>query len=396
MSGYKGDFTTANTMIVLFSTFDSNDPSASVITSDFVLGDIRIYKDGSVTQRSSTSGIVLLDTDGINFDALVGVHGFSVDLSDNDDAGFYAAGSEYNITVGPITVDGAVITFEAASFSVERVGGAIALLKGTNSLADIETKIDAVKTETALIVGDTNELQVDNVPGLIAALPTAVEIQAEMEANGASLLDTIRDELANATDGLSALKTLIDAIPTTMVGTDNAFLASVGGALADAAAAGEVTTADTLVQYIKQLINILIGNPGVVTFKAEAAPANGVSLSEVIRAIHVDTSTGVAVADGGITSVTFGAGAIDAAALSTDAGAELADAHLNRNMATGTDSGSSTVRTPRDALRSLRNRVDLSENTLTVFEEDDVTEAWRASLTTTGDSNFPTAMDPSG
>jgi hypothetical protein len=44
--------------------------------------------------------------------------------------------------------------------------------------------------------------------------PTVAEIQAEMEENGASLLDTIRDELANGTDGLSALKTLIDAIST--------------------------------------------------------------------------------------------------------------------------------------------------------------------------------------
>jgi len=44
--------------------------------------------------------------------------------------------------------------------------------------------------------------------------PTVGEIQAEMEEDGASLLDTIRDDLANGTDGLGALKTLIDAVPT--------------------------------------------------------------------------------------------------------------------------------------------------------------------------------------
>lgn len=66
------------------------------------------------------------------------------------------------------------------------------------------------------------------VPDAAGTAPTAAEIQAELEENGASLLDTIRDELANGTDGLSALKTLIDAIPTTaMRGTDNAALASV-------------------------------------------------------------------------------------------------------------------------------------------------------------------------
>lgn len=106
-------------------------------------------------------------------------------------------------------------------------------------------------------------------------------------------LTALQTDLNNGVDGLGALKTLLDAIPTTMRGTDNAALASVVGALADGAAADEVTSGDTLVQYTKQLINILIGTPGVATFKAEAAPASGVSLSEVIRAIHADV-TGIA------------------------------------------------------------------------------------------------------
>ncbi len=77
---------------------------------------------------------------------------------------------------------------------------------------------------------------------------------------------------------------------TDMRGTDNAALASVVGALADAAAAGDPTDADTLMQYIKQLINILIGTAGIATFPAEAAPGDGVSLAEVIRAMHADVT----------------------------------------------------------------------------------------------------------
>lgn len=49
---------------------------------------------------------------------------------------------------------------------------------------------------------------------LIDAVPTASEIQTEMEEDGASLLDTIRDDLANGTDGLGALKALIDTLDT--------------------------------------------------------------------------------------------------------------------------------------------------------------------------------------
>ena len=142
MSGYQGDFTTANTIYVFFNTFDSNDPSASVTLTGLATTDIEIYKDGSATTRASDSGYTLLDTDGIDFDGTTGVHGFSVALSDNGDAGFYAAGSEYVIVVGPVTVDAATVNFVAATFSIERAGGALALLKGTNSLANIEDKID--------------------------------------------------------------------------------------------------------------------------------------------------------------------------------------------------------------------------------------------------------------
>ncbi len=56
---------------------------------------------------------------------------------------------------------------------------------------------------------------------LTTDIPTVTEIQTEMEENGASLLDTIRDDLANGTDGLGALKTLIDTVNTDLSnGTD--------------------------------------------------------------------------------------------------------------------------------------------------------------------------------
>ena len=77
---------------------------------------------------------------------------------------------------------------------------------------------------------------------------------------------------------------------TDMRGTDNAALASVLGALNDTAAAGDPTNSDTALQYLKQILNVLIGTAGVATFPAEAAPANAVSLAEVIRAIHADVT----------------------------------------------------------------------------------------------------------
>ena len=66
---------------------------------------------------------------------------------------------------------------------------------------------------------------------------------------------------------------------------------------------------------------------------------------------------------------------------------------LDRNMATGTDSGSPTVRTVRQALRMNRNKVDIAAGTLTCYKEDDVTASHTAVVTTTA-GNPITTLDP--
>lgn len=104
-----GDVAVDSVLYVPFSTYNSS--GASVTISGFVVGDIKIYKDGGTTQRSSTNGYTLLDTDGIDFAGITGIHGFSINLADNTDAGFYAAGSSYFIVVNAITVDGQTVNF---------------------------------------------------------------------------------------------------------------------------------------------------------------------------------------------------------------------------------------------------------------------------------------------
>jgi dihydroxyacetone kinase DhaKLM complex PTS-EIIA-like component DhaM len=72
----------------------------------------------------------------------------------------------------------------------------------------------------------------------------------------------------------------------------------------------------------------------------------------------------------------------------------VADALLDRDMSTGTDSGSATVRTVRQALRFLRNKWSLSGTTLTVTKEDDTTASWTATVTTNAAAEPITASDP--
>lgn len=117
------------------------------------------------------------------------------------------------------------------------------------------------------------------------------------------------------------------------------------------------------------------------------------SVGSVTGAVGSVTGAVGSVGAGGIAAASFAAGAVDAAAISADAGAEIADALLNRNMATGTDSGSETVRTVRQALRALRNKAGIAAGTLTVTKEDDTAASWTAAVTTAA-GNPISEIDP--
>lgn len=85
----------------------------------------------------------------------------------------------------------------------------------------IGNKTDTVSGDSLVALVKILQADLDNgtdglsaLKALIDAVPTVGEIQTEMEENAASLLDTIRDDLGNATDGLGALKDLIDANQT--------------------------------------------------------------------------------------------------------------------------------------------------------------------------------------
>jgi len=119
------------------------------------------------------------------------------------------------------------------------------------------------------------------------------------------------------------------------------------------------------------------------------------AVGSVTGAVGSVTGAVGSVGAGGITAASFGAGAVDAASLATDAVNEIADGLLERDMSTGSDSGSPTVRTVRQALRILRNKASIAAGTLTVTKEDDATSSWTAAVTTTA-GNPISDINPSG
>ena len=117
MTFHAGSVPAGTSLYIPFTTY-AGSTGASATCTGLAVTDVEIYKNGSTTQRASDAGIALLDTDGIDFDGITGLHGFSIDLSDNTDSGFFAVGSWYWVVVSAITVDSQTVTFLAATFRI--------------------------------------------------------------------------------------------------------------------------------------------------------------------------------------------------------------------------------------------------------------------------------------
>jgi len=114
---YLGDYAAGGTVYLFWNTFGASDES--ITQSGLAVTDIEVYKNGSMTQRSSDSGYALLDTDGIDVDGATGCHGVSIDLSDDTDSDFYAAGNDYMVMVNAVTVNSQTVRFCGGTFSIQ-------------------------------------------------------------------------------------------------------------------------------------------------------------------------------------------------------------------------------------------------------------------------------------
>jgi len=126
---YLGDFVGDEIVPILFDTFGTN--GESITLSGLATTDIQVYRitqtsPGYITDlRSSESGYFLLDTDGIDIGQtspeVAGIHGFTINLGDNTDSGFFAAGNDYWVVVNAVLIGSPqqTVRFVAARFSIQ-------------------------------------------------------------------------------------------------------------------------------------------------------------------------------------------------------------------------------------------------------------------------------------
>lgn len=152
---YLGDFPTNKTIFIPFSTYNITN-GASITMTGLTTASVKIYKDASITERASTSGIALVDTDGIDIDGRTGIHGVTIDTSDNADVGFYAAGSDYTVVIAGITVNAQTVNVLAARFSIKNRSALMPVISGRDLAVDASnaatttdtTNVAAIKNKT--------------------------------------------------------------------------------------------------------------------------------------------------------------------------------------------------------------------------------------------------------
>ncbi len=342
-------------IVIPWATFDSNDPSASVAIAALVLADVGIYKSDSMTERGSTTGVVLLETDGIDIDGAVGIGGISIDLASNATDDFYNVGDQYYVTLGPVTVDAGVINGLIATFRIGYPGA----IHETN-IATLDTQVSFT-----LDIGSADNGAYVGCPAYIHDIASAIQVCFGYVSAYTGSTKTVT---LKADPGVFAI-----------TAGDNISLfppANVQAVAGTTQTAGDLSA---LIATAQADLDLLAGTDGatLATTQGNYAP------SKAGDAMTLETAA--------ITAAVMATDSVDAAALSTDAVQAIADSVKSRQMAEGyaADTVAPTVEQMLFMIWSYLNEASIVSVTKTSKKLDGSTTAMTHTL---DDDTNPTSV----
>lgn len=155
-----------STVRLMFNTTNPSAGGAPVAPSSaFAAADIRIYKDGSATEKTSTNGITVTSP----FDSVVGLHLVEIDTSNSTgDVGFWSSGSVYQVrlvtakTVATYSVSGLPIgefSLEVQTADVRKFGGTAGTFSSGRPEVRTASVADNALTAAALATDAVTEIQ---------------------------------------------------------------------------------------------------------------------------------------------------------------------------------------------------------------------------------------------
>lgn len=352
---YLGDFALGSTFDCKFCTVNTSGVPTQLAGTPV----ISAYPDNSTTQL--TAGITLT----VDFDAVTGLNNVRVVATSGNG---YAAGSNYQLVITTGTVSGSsVVGYVVGQFSIEARSG----LRPTTAGRTLDVSSGGEAGLDWANVGSATT--VVNLSG------TTVKTATDVETDTADIQTRLPAALAGGRmdSSVGAYQTGLTPLQPTVAGR-TLDVSLTGEAGVDWANVGSPTTANNLSGTTVGTVTTLTGHTPQTgdNFARLGAPA-GASVSADVAAVKADSAA--ILDDTGTSGVAISA---------TTQGA-IADKMLGRNLATGSDG----TRTVQDALRTLRNKTALAAGTLTVYQEDDTTAAWTATVTT-GTRDPVNTVDP--
>lgn len=398
---YLGDYDAGAVIDFKFNTRAAS--SGTAVPFALSSGAVQVWKSNSTA--ATTAGVTLTST----FASVTGLNHCRIEST--ADSTFYANGGQFEAYLSAGTVNSVSVTGELVARFTLRAQASLYPTVASRTV-DVSTGGEVgldwanIGSPTTVVnlsgttVKDATDVNTDT-DTLLSRMGTPSDLGggATLSAN-LSDIEAQTDDIGVAGAGLTALasqasvNTIDDFLDTEIAAILAAVDTEVAAILADTNelqtdwadggrldlildARASQASVDTVDDFLDTEVAAIKAKTDQLTFTT----ANRVDAT----AITVSDKTGYSIAAGGI-----GSGAHSAAELNN-----IADATLDRNMATGTDSGtdSTAVRTPRQALRALRNKVSIAAGTATVTKEDDATSSWTAAVGTAA-GNPISSVDP--
>lgn len=380
MIPYIGDFVVNSTVRYFFGTNASAGASVNRTTA----GSIRVYKNTSVTERTSTAGI----TDTSGFDSVTGLNAVSIDLSNNTDAGFYAAGNDYVVVLFGAVIDTQTVNVPLFQFSIENrtsvarslSAGAITSTSIANNAITLRLNNDSVASNARFVTLDTfgGYPVLSNGPQFQIAITGAHHAAADVHEFQPNVITN------NATD-VTFVNELVDAVWDELLSTHTT-VGSSGKLLRDLASVytgvtGLITSA-VVATYTTFSTNLTALNETydeqTIVFTTGACAGQSVPITEYLQL------NGQITTEDPLTSEPQPGDAFSVIPIHIHKRTQIADAFLGRLLdSSGSSNDVMNERTVRSALRAMRNRVIVNSGTMSVYKEDDQTAAWEGTLSNT-------------
>jgi len=423
---FFGDIRLGETHDWKFTSIDSTGKPATLTSVSTIVA----YPNNSTTEL--TAGITL----STDFDSRTGLHNVRVVASTGNG---YATATNYDLVFSHGTCDGIAMNgYKVGAFSIENRSALMSTTSSNKTVAVTATGYispnwgDVGNPTTALNLSATSI-------GFLAAAGTGSIVAGSFANNAIAAAAIASNAITSAkiaTDAIGAAQLAADAgaeiasavwqdttagdfTTSASVGKSVMNGVALGTGLTVAAVSGAVGSVTGAVGSVTGAVGSVTGAVGSVTGAVGSVTGNvggnvngtvgsvvgavgsvtgnvggnvSGTVGSVVGAVGSVAANGIAaasIASGALTNAKFAAGAVDAAALATDAGQEIADRLVARNVGGGSDTG----RTIKEAIATLRNKMDISGGTLTVYDTDDTTVLFTATITTTAGNPIST-VDP--